>query len=590
MKPGALILGIVVSVALLAVAGGLYTLSGTPGAQHYRAAVDQVRRIEQLSAGWSIEVARVRTDPLADFDSLAAFLPQMARLKESLADVSRRIPDLPDRLANEVNAFLSAMDAKEERIEQFKSGYAVVRNSARYLPLAAANVTRRAQEVNDLQLQQSISTLTQDMNLYLATPSGPRKERLDAEVETLREASVGYPPELANGLANLLAHVDVLLARQAPTDELFQQATSNDIAGLASRLIGALEFELARLDTRTSRYEDGMLAVIGVLAVFWIGLAIHQRTRVGEAAEPAPHLLSDLYPASAGEAHLRSPLAAAHREVPGGLHAPRRPDSAPGDAPVFASRPGMSAEAAMLYRYRAERVGENIAGSAGRVAARVDHLHRSLQSIRHALQGSEYLPGLPDGAEIDDEIEASVTIASHLRREVNGIANLARRLASYSPLPDGDAERDMVDVNTCIEQVIAALGASDTATVTTRLGPVPEIFASRIELRLLLTQIIENSVRAVEELKDKSATIKIETAPRNDKIVVTVIDNGGGIEPDRRTRIFAPFYTSRDGAIGLGLTLAGHLVKKYEGAIKVNSLPGQGTVTRITLPTGTPSP
>ena len=42
--------------------------------------------------------------------------------------------------------------------------------------------------------------------------------------------------------------------------------------------------------------------------------------------------------------------------------------------------------------------------------------------------------------------------------------------------------------------------------------------------------------------------------------------------------------------MGLGLTLVGNLVKKYEGGIKVNSLPGQGTVTRITLPTGTPGP
>jgi signal transduction histidine kinase len=42
--------------------------------------------------------------------------------------------------------------------------------------------------------------------------------------------------------------------------------------------------------------------------------------------------------------------------------------------------------------------------------------------------------------------------------------------------------------------------------------------------------------------------------------------------------------------MGLGLTLAGDLVRRYEGAIKVNSLPGQGTVTQLTLPTGTPGP
>ena len=78
------------------------------------------------------------------------------------------------------------------------------------------------------------------------------------------------------------------------------------------------------------------------------------------------------------------------------------------------------------------------------------------------------------------------------------------------------------------------------------------------------------------------------TARRNDDILVTVIDNGRGISAERRAKIFRPFYTSRDGAMGLGLTLASYLATKYEGDIKVNSLPDQGTVTRITLPAGMP--
>ena len=54
--------------------------------------------------------------------------------------------------------------------------------------------------------------------------------------------------------------------------------------------------------------------------------------------------------------------------------------------------------------------------------------------------------------------------------------------------------------------------------------------------------------------------------------------------------VFQPFYTTRNGAMGIGLSLAGHLVKKYEGVIKINSLPGQGTVAQITLPAGVPNP
>ena len=588
MKPGALILGIIVSVLLLAAAGVLYVLAGTSGGQHYRTSIELVRQVQQLSSSWSVEIARVRADPLADFDALAAFIPRMARLKERLAGASRSVPGLPDRLASDVRAYLSAIDAKEERIERFKTGYAVVRNSTRYLPLAAANVVRQAREMDDEPLARRIATLTQDMQLYLATPTGAGRERLIGSVEHLREASVGYPPSLANALANLLAHAEVLLERQGPTEELFEKATSNELAELADRLAGALAFELGRQETAATYYERGVLAVIAALALFWILLAVQQRARGGAAREADPRAAAETHGDFRAEPAIGSyePLRAV---VPRDeLHAP--PPGAAGREPAAAPPAGLSAESALLYRFLTQQVGGSITAAAERMTARLDSLRRSHQKIQRALQSGDLLPELPDGTDLDDELEAGAATAAHVRREVNGIADLASRLASFPGLTNGDAERAMVDINACVDEVVAATGAEQAAAVSKRLDEVPEIFASKTELRLLLAQVLENSVRAVQGLETRRGTIKIDTVPRKEEVVITVIDNGSGIAPDRRRRIFRPFYTSRDGAMGLGLTLAGHLVKKYEGEIKVNSLPGQGTVTRITLPTGTPGP
>ena len=583
MRPGALIAGIIVSVVLLAAAGGLYTMGSNHSGQHYRTSIDLIRQIQELSASWSIEIARVRSDPLADFDALAAIIPRMARLKTGLADTVRRdIPDIPDRLASDIQAYLSLVDAKEERIERFKTGYAVVRNSTRYLPLAAANVMRQAQEANDQSLARSVSILAQNMNRYLATPSDAGKDLLSASVRRLREESVAYPTPLANAIANLLAHAEVLLERQVPTDELFHEATTNETAGLANRLTGNLEFEIARHDSRAANYERGVLAVIAVLAMFWILLAIQQRASARAAETPAtPRAL---------EADLEEDAA-----LPGMAPSRRAPavhggaiDTARGAA--FAPPTALSAESAMRYEFLAERVGDSVVATAERVVARIEKLRQVNRTIRHVLQRSDVVMELPDGIDLDAEVEASGALTDHMYREVNGIAGLAKRLASLSGLPNGDPERDMVDINACIDEVVAATGADRAAEVTKRLGDVPEIFASRTEVRLLLTQILENSMRAVEGLKDRAATIKVDTVGRNEVVVITIRDNGPGIAPEQRGQIFRPFYTSRDGAMGLGLTLAGSLVKKYEGGIKVNSLPGQGTVTQISLPSGTRAP
>ena len=238
----------------------------------------------------------------------------------------------------------------------------------------------------------------------------------------------------------------------------------------------------------------------------------------------------------------------------------------------------------MLHRFLARCVAENLAASASRIATRVDYLHQTQSRIQHALQDTDaLLPALGDGTDLEEEIEAAGAISASVRREMNAIADLARRLASSSAMPNGLMDRDIVDLNACVEEALRNTAAQETATFATRLGSIPEIFASRAEIRLLLTKVIENSIHAVHGLEKRTATIKVDTTRRNDDIVITVVDNGAGISADRRTKIFKPFYPSRDGALGIGLTLANHIAAKYRRDIKVNSMPDQGTVTHITL-------
>ena len=614
MKARALVLGIVVSVVLLGVAGALYVFGAGGGTEgQYRSAVTLTRQVQQLSSQWSVEIARVKSDPLADFDSLAAFIPRMAQLKRELSGTVRGIAGLPDRLASDVNAYSSALEAQEERIERFKTGYAVVRNSTRYLPLAAANVTRQAQVAREEALVRSIAVLVQDMNLFLSNPTETARARLAEELQRLREASVAQPPALANGLANFVAHAEVLLDRQGPTQELFHKATSSDIGDLTERLVGSFEFELSKQALQSVWYERGMLAVIAVLALFWVGLAAQQRGR-GAATEapvsvsPTPRAVPPL-PAAALADSSAEPLPGLSRAAPRASEPTEEDEedlraavlAAAGEANALGAQdvdvalalspeaPAMSVEHALLHGFLARCVADNLAASASRIATRMDYLHQTQSRIQQALQDNDaLLPALADGADLDEEVEAAGVIAAGVRREMNAIADLARRLAASAAMPNGTLDRDMVDLNACVEEALHATRAEESATVARRLGPIPEIFASRAEIRLLLTKIIENSVHAVRGLEKRAGTIKVDTARRNDDILVTVIDNGRGISAERRAKIFRPFYTSRDGAMGLGLTLASHLATKYEGDIKVNSLPDQGTVTRITLPAGMP--
>ncbi len=606
MRSGAVILGVAVSAVLLAVAGALYMLADNSSGQQYRKSIDLLRQMQLLSSDWSMEITRVKADPFADFDSLAAFIPRMARFKESLSDTAQHIPDLPDRLAGDIQAYLSAIEAKEERIERFKTGYAVVRNSSRYLPLAATNVLQLAQESGEETLVRSISSLIRDVNLYLATPTDTFQSRLMAEIEKLREASVAYPPPLANALANLFSHADVLVAKQGSTEELLRSATSNDISDLTDQLSGNLEFELGKREILATYYDRGFLAVIAALIVFWILLALQQRMRDGSAmarATPRPAAIEVETapdrgpPVFADVPHPAAETAAlpAEPESPSDESPPDEPplvlrDPALPSVPAAVPSEHQDAESALLHGFVVKSLAGILTASADEIGGRMEYLRRTQKRIQDAFANGDAVAESSDGATVEEEIETISAIASNVRQRMNGIADLAKRLASCSNDPEDDADHSMIDLNACVDDVIEAAGAGNGATIVKSLGDVPQILASKTEIRVVLAELIENSILAVRELEDRKGIIKVDTARTNDEVLITVIDNGGGITPARRMNIFKPFYTTRDGAMGIGLALAGHLVKKYNGVIKINSLPGQGTVARITLPVGISGP
>ncbi|MEM8851738.1 MAG: ATP-binding protein [Pseudomonadota bacterium] len=122
--------------------------------------------------------------------------------------------------------------------------------------------------------------------------------------------------------------------------------------------------------------------------------------------------------------------------------------------------------------------------------------------------------------------------------------------------------------------------------------------------RRQLEQVLMNLVVNARDAMPDGGSIRIETrcryldkplrrdrvsVPAGQFVVVSVIDDGCGIPPDRLSRIFEPFYTTkRPGeGTGLGLSMAYGIVKQSGGYIFADSVPGQGTTFSVYLPADT---
>ncbi len=91
-------------------------------------------------------------------------------------------------------------------------------------------------------------------------------------------------------------------------------------------------------------------------------------------------------------------------------------------------------------------------------------------------------------------------------------------------------------------------------------------------------------INAVEAMEPDHGILRLQTEPKDHHCLVSITDNGTGIEADALPRLFDPYFSRKPNGTGLGLTHSYTIITTHKGAIAVESTAGRGTTFRITLP------
>ena len=106
--------------------------------------------------------------------------------------------------------------------------------------------------------------------------------------------------------------------------------------------------------------------------------------------------------------------------------------------------------------------------------------------------------------------------------------------------------------------------------------------ADRSQIEQVLINLIKNAVEACGYVDNPQITIECHIA---DILSVSVTDNGPGILPQVMEQIFIPFFTTKDGGSGIGLSLCRRIMQLHGGNITASSTPGQGSCFSISVQT-----
>ena len=224
-----------------------------------------------------------------------------------------------------------------------------------------------------------------------------------------------------------------------------------------------------------------------------------------------------------------------------------------------------------------------------------------------------FLTDVTDQRRMESELRSFADVVAHdLREPITGIAHLVallERSAGEPPPPDllrllresterarelidgvllyaraGELQRDRVALGQVVAEVAEDLRPGlDAAGATLDVGELPEVDCDARQLRRVFQNLVRNAVKFRGEAPP---LVEVTALADREEWVVTVRDNGVGVDPEHASRIFGMFARLNGEAegSGIGLAICRRIIEAHGGRIWVEPADGGGSAFRFTLP------
>jgi len=178
---------------------------------------------------------------------------------------------------------------------------------------------------------------------------------------------------------------------------------------------------------------------------------------------------------------------------------------------------------------------------------------------------------------------AALDCLSKMESEVSRCSRIIRNLLDFSRQTEPMLR--LVDVNQVIEQVLAMVGHQaqlQSVDVVRELSPsLPKVMADLDKLQQVFTNLTLNAIQAMSG----GGKLTLRTSVANSQVRIDVQDTGCGISKENLSKLFTPFFTTKEkgSGVGLGLAVVRGIIERHKGEIKVQSEVGKGTTFSVYL-------
>lgn len=171
-------------------------------------------------------------------------------------------------------------------------------------------------------------------------------------------------------------------------------------------------------------------------------------------------------------------------------------------------------------------------------------------------------------------------ISESLIEQIDGLTRIANEFSNFAKMPKANEEE--IDLLSIIQNCKGIFESEMNQIGFNSKLEKAHVFADKNLIIRVFNNILKNALQAIPD--DRKPTISIRIVEEREGYLISISDNGVGIEPSEKSKVFVPNFTTKSTGAGLGLAMVQQIVHNHNGEIWFESSPPTGTTFFIYLP------
>lgn len=193
----------------------------------------------------------------------------------------------------------------------------------------------------------------------------------------------------------------------------------------------------------------------------------------------------------------------------------------------------------------------------------------------------QYLQNAASRGEDTDLPSMIKRVSKTLIEQIDNLTHIASEFSSYAKMPQ--ATNEVFVINDVVASVHDLFRKREDMDIQLQV-PINDlfIFADKSQIIRVLNNIVKNAIQSIP--KTRRGLIHIKLNYTDDQVIISIHDNGVGIDEHMKDKVFFPNFTTKSSGMGLGLAICSDIIQSFDGSIYFETEKGVGTTFIIELP------